>query len=99
MLAYGGNVRRYLRVVGGLCLETLAVPTAITVANSSVSTTPLDQRRFVFDPPMVVYPGDPFSIDISNFLLDAAGNLTPLALTNDSLSLVIGGYVLYPGEY
>ena len=90
--------RRELRIVGGLCSETVTLPTDFS-GNYAVGKIPLSQRKIEFDPPLLFFPGDPFEISIGSFFLSSSGDYLPSPLTVETLSLVVGGYVLYPGEY
>jgi hypothetical protein len=93
--------RRQLRIVGGVCVETMSLPNAlVSPSQMGVAVIPLNARKFEFDPPLLVHPDDPFSIEITSVLV-SNGAPVPISqgLGNSSLSLVIGGYVLYPGEY
>lgn len=92
------STRRELRIVGGLCSETVTLPTDLS-GNYSVGMIPLSQRKIEFDPPLLFFPGDPFEVSIGSFFLSSSGDYLPSPLTVQTLSLVVGGYVLYPGEY
>ena len=93
-----GQFENRVRITAGLCTEVHVVPQSIgNGAASTLAGVGLDGRRLAFDPPLLLQPGDPLSFELFRVYIPTQAD-SPLQ-GQTSVSLVIGGYVLYPGEF